>query len=901
MDSESYSQRLSVGTMDYNPDDADGMTLSTRLTNPPFEFPARRPSDAASDYIPPPLPTFSFNPGNLHAPTSSTSTITAARPIGHRRRPSELIGDGPPSPRMLGTSPANSDVDTSNPTQPNAGATPRGPGPGRRGHAHRRSQAMSSMDLTAITLGGPPTLIVGSAPTSPADKKHDFQNHVSRPLSRSAVELIPQPSPPASPAKQPNRLRSDLPLPEQRPRPASMISTDTSSSLSTIRPNHSRVGSAVPGSKAEDNSADRIKARPKTADASLLVSKMSKSAEHIPDVPFIRRSSLGIGPLGLGRQSSDAEGVSETESFKEKKSAKKDKKKKKKRKDGVRVGNEDGRKRTSTPNETYDLTQGPAEKWESASSHNSRSGTEDNCFKKTDSSQSRKQKKVRHWAGAIFPLKNKRTHAKRPLSRRSPTPPPILTRTNSDMGSIEVNFDEDNTVIIRTPTNPTAPKQSSQDKTEENDKSFENSWKPRSFYEQGIENDTFSPVIDLDAALGPFNTPEMGAGRIAGSAFSQATKRMYSGGRRGEFIGPEMRYHRRAESAPEMPPFDRSALGGFPRLGSDSAMANADVFYEEEEDAFLAENESQTMEDHAVSDHTDPDFSSVIEEANEDDLPPSSSETLQPATHDSTPTELRTSRDDGLGIQVAEETASMDDGPGESVFDDDGQEDNDDGNTNTSSQPQLHDQKSLEIVQVDQWAQSRTRHHPRSPDLSPHMLAIEKRPCSSPLDLNSGLSQLTLPSRHASSSAFPSPDPSNMSFEGPRSATASSMTDNTTFNHSLHDQRQSSFEDVPSLSSSASTRTNPRGRFSSSFYPQSSGERFESFSNPMPPRTSPSNSAKRASLVSLSRLVGGSYGEKSKLSHEEKPPADETEKSRRRSHRVSRLMFWKSKDKQNTT
>lgn len=893
----SSSLRVPVGTMDYNPDDLDGVTLHNRHPNPPFEFPPRSSTDAMRDYTPAALPAFSFNPGNIHASTPSTSTITAPRPIGHRRRPSERIGaDGPPSPRMMGTSPGTADGENTTLPPPGMSAPPRGPG--RRGHAHRRSQAMSSMDLTALTLAAPPTapptLTVGSAPTTPADKKYDFNGQMSRPMSRSAIDLLPQPSPPASPAKQPMTLRPDFTF-HDRPRPVSMISTETSSSLSTVRPNHSRVSSVAPSNKLEgSSSAETIKARPKTADAGVLMSKLSKPSEHFSEMSFLRRSSVGMGPLGLGRQSSETVDMSDTESIKEKHSSKKNKKKKKKRKEEENATFEEQKRRWNSlsTERKLDITDPSAEKWESASSFNSRSGAEDSLPRKGDGSHSKKQKKVRNWAGHIFPLKNKRTHVKRPLSRRSPTPPPILTRTNSDLGSVEVNFDEDNTVIIRTPTNPNIPKQTSQDTEEESDKAFEKAWKPRSFYEQGLENDTFSPVIDLDAALGPFNTPEMGAGRIAGSAFSQATKRMYSGGRRGEFVGPEMRYHRRAESAPEMPPFDRSALVGFPRLGSDNAMASVDVFYEEEEDAFLAEHQSPTTKDKDQADieQANAELSSVIDEESEGDMLPSSSETLQAVQRPKSALVL--SRDDGLGIQVAND-AVEEDGPGDAVEEEGVEEEHD------TSHRQVQNKNSVEIVEADQWAHPRAPHHANhSPDLSPHMLAIEKRPCSSPLDLNSGLSQLTLPSRHASSSAFPSPDPSNMSFDGPRSATASSMTDHTTFNQSLHDQRQSSFEDVPSLSSSASTRTNPRGRFSSSFYPHSSSERRESF-NALPPRSSHSNSAKRSSLVSLSRLVGASYGEKSKLSHEEKPPADETEKTRRKSNRVSRLMFWKSKDKQN--
>ncbi|RAO66135.1 uncharacterized protein BHQ10_002147 [Talaromyces amestolkiae] len=854
------------------------------------------------DYTPAQLPAFSFNPGNIHASTPSTSTVTAPRPIGHRRRPSELIGqDGPPSPRMMGTSPGTADGE--NATVPAPGMSAPSRGPGRRGHAHRRSQAMSSMDLTALTLAAPPIapqiLTVGSAPTTPADSKHDFQGHMSRPMSRSAVDLLPQPSPPVSPAKQPMTLRPDFTF-HDRPRPVSMISTETSSSLSTVRPNHSRVSSAAPSNKIEGSSStETIKARPKTADAGVLMSKLSRPSEHFSEMSFLRRSSVGMGPLGLGRQSSETVDMSDTESIKDKHSSKKNKKKKKRRKEEGNATFEEQKRRWNSlsTERTLDITQDPsAEKWESASSFNSRSGAEDSHPRRGDDCHGKKQKKVRNWAGHIFPLKNKRTHVKRPLSRRSPTPPPILTRTNSDLGSIEVNFDEDNTVIIRTPTNPNIPKQTTQDTEGESDKAFEKAWKPRSFYEQGVENDTFSPVIDLDAALGPFNTPEMGAGRIAGSAFSQATKRMYSGGRRGEFVGPEMRYHRRAESAPEMPPFDRSALIGFPRLGSDNAMASVDVFYEEEEDAFLAEHQSPTMKDQAQADveQANAELSSVIDEESEGDMLPSSSETLQAVQRPKSALVL--SRDDGLGIQVADDTV-VEDGPGDAVEEEEEEEAKE--NETTLSHHQTQNKNSVEIVEADQWAHPRVPHHANhSPELSPHMLAIDKRPCSSPLDLNSGFSQLTLPSRHTSSSAFPSPDPSNMSFDGPRSATASSMTDHTTFNQSLHDQRQSSFEDVPSLSSSASTRTNPRGRISSSFYPHSSSERRESF-NALPPRSSHSNSAKRSSLVSLSRLVGASYGEKSKLSHEEKPPADEAEKTRRKSNRVSRLMFWKSKDKQN--
>jgi hypothetical protein len=748
-------------------------------------------------------------------------------------------------------------------------------GPGRRGHAHRRSAAISSMDLTALSKAFPASPVGGSAPCTPAGARqdHGFQDDISQPMSRSATSLY-HPSPPASPAKPPSDPVAGAQAPivviqGATPRPLSIVSTDTSSSLSTVRPGHSRANSAAPSSKV-DASPSPPKVRPKTADASLF---LSPSGDHLSpgDLQLPRAAS---GPDAAGPRRFSSPEIPQTKGDK--------KKKKKKRRLGDDFGSRGSWGNLPREDDTGDSSGGDV--WESASSTHSRSGAENKASEKPHKSN-KKQKKVRSWAGAIFPLKSKRPHAKKPLSRRSPTPPPILTRTNSDLGSIDVNFDDDeNIVVIRTPTNPNAPKPPQQSLDTALDPKFEKSWKPRSFYEQNLENDVFSPVIDLDAALGPFNTPEMSSDRVAGSAFSIATKRMYSGGRRGEFVGPEMRYHRRAESAPEMQPFDRSALG-FNRFGGSSTMVHADVFYEEEEDAFLAESQSPNPADQSVWSDSD----GIGESAQ-----PSSCDTLETVIHATASEDEPTSG--GLGIQVmatkewASDAAEAQDGPADLVIHDDPVEAGPGANVASP----FESKKSVEIVESDDWP-SRAP-NPPSPDVSPRSMSFAKRPYSSPVDF--GYPQLTLPGHRASSSsAFPSPAPSNISFDAPRSATASSMTDHTSFHH-FQDQPRSSTEDVPSLTSSASTRTNHRPRLSS-FYVRSSGERSASFSTSNPPRSSHSNSAKRSSLVSLSRLVGGSHGEKSKLSYEEKPPADETEKTKKKGNRISRLMhFWKVKEKQ---
>lgn len=91
-----------------------------------------------------------------------------------------------------------------------------------------------------------------------------------------------------------------------------------------------------------------------------------------------------------------------------------------------------------------------------------------------------------------------------------------------------------------------------------------------------------SPIIDLDAALGPFNTP---SGRDSewdtynrGSGPSSRAKRMHSAAGMGNFGGPGMHYHRRAASSPE---FENPRFG-IRHLNSSSTMA--DVFEEDEED-----------------------------------------------------------------------------------------------------------------------------------------------------------------------------------------------------------------------------------------------------------------------------------------------------------------------------
>jgi hypothetical protein len=840
---------------------------SVSVSNLPFVFPPSEPCDLTAaipeseGYIPPDLPSFSFKPGGLPASTPTSHL----RPSGHRR---ELVGtDGSTTASVSGiVSGSGENLQPTPSSLPAPGPGFGSNGPGRRGHAHRRSAAISSVDLSAISKAFPTNPAGGSAPCTPADfnHSHSFGEEMVTPVSRSVTSLN-RATPPDSPAK--------LVAPEDScpggkvgfndnatviPRPVSIISTETSSSLSTVRPNTSNVTSTV---FKNMSAGPQPHTRPRTADPVVSLAKdvLSGFAEgsNLKRPVSVPDSLQSRGELSEGHDSKRKKHFWDEHRWK------------------------DSFKRTSMEEESPKMSHDVSRKVFGPSPISNSQLSAENRSQKLHTS--RKKQKMRSWADAIFPLKGKRRYSKKSVvSRRTPTPP--LKRANSDLVSLcDVDFDDDNTVIIHTPNNLNPPKPAFPELQTSIDSVFENSWKPKSFYEQRLENEAFSPVIDLDAALGPFNTPDLSCNLVAGSAFSIATRRMYSGGRRGEFIGPEMRYHRRAESAPEMPPFDRSALGNI-RLSGNPAIANADVFYEEEEDAFLAGNNTSISSTDSLS---------IIGHSQRG-----------PSSVDSTMGIKggRVLADEGLRIQ----TRVMD-----SPCNPRSSSKADTKPWGITPEHLLQKQafpvaevlcqpkKSIEIVESDDWS-SQVLNAPSS-NVSPHFTPIDMRPCSSPVDFAYTGPHLPLSIDVPSSPAFPSPDLSNISFDAPRSAAASSMTDQTTFNSTYHDPIHGSSEDVPSLTSSASTMTNSKPRHSDTFYDQSSGERSASFSNQILRRNGNSNTTKRSSLVSLSRFVGVSHGEKSKLSYEEKPPGEEAENSKKKGNRFSRLMhFWKTKEKSKT-
>jgi len=466
----------------------------------------------------------------------------------------------------------------------------------------------------------------------------------------------------------------------------------------------------------------------------------------------------------------------------------------------------------------------------------------------------KQQKKARSW-GSILSRKSKQRASEDPsISSDSPTPP---LRDFAPLGNFpleEVNFDDDTTCVIHTPQYD-APKPS---------KGPFPQWRSPD-YNSSRDVEALSPVLDLDAALATFNGSDNDDDPSGASGFSSAKRRMHSSGVTGAFIGPGMHYHRRAESAPVMAPVDYQTFG-IHRLGSNPAMA--DVFEEDEEDENHGQDtQRRTRGSSKTRDDTD----------------------LTGLKHGSTkPNPRRAISNNSDTVRKANSSQDPAD---------------------NSLKPFCHENKANEnppVEIVDAVEEPRFSTLTKSSDdstITPTLSQHQPDALSLADSMDFALSR---PSPYydqlETTSSVSSPDFINGSFDTPRLHTAnSSITDRTTWSSSRPGEpgQWLSTEDVPSLTSSASTMiSGPHPRLSNSGGARPLEERSASFSAAVPRRTRPVSAGKRASLASLSRLVGSSYGEKSKLSIESRAQDQADKSEKKKGNRISRLMkFWKSKEK----
>ncbi|KAL7798053.1 hypothetical protein V8C37DRAFT_243319 [Trichoderma ceciliae] len=844
-------------------------------------------SDKASRHAA--LPAFSFNPGASlppdprgflsppHSPSSAKPIPASNRPMGHghRRGGSEFVGgrlrEGS-SIAVMSTSPPKNEFELKTPTlQP----------PPRRGHRRGMSATIPATDLSI--LFAPPAIGSlpqgNSAPNSPTifSRKDDLPPIGSDfPLPESMQlktddQVADTSKAPQVPPEE--HLKMAKPMMRTRvgfsdtlefiPRPLSLVSNDTSSTV-TVRPGHSVSGSvssiiSIASLNGRDGTnplsrtptGEPLESRPSTAGAVL-----ERTADlQIADEPLTsprRRNSI---PALINI--ADADGVESNVSTPTKPA---------KRwsffgLDAFASGSPI--KRRPSTSSSSDSTPRPIDGI-SCSDRGSESsldttealpGKPKKGSKKGDGKK-KKKKKVKGWAGSILPLKG---HKKRGKSSavRPPTPPASVSQLDDDE---EDEAERD----IREPTvdPPTINITVSPSLPEPSEPPIR------------LSEDVSYPMIDLDAALGPFNTPLSynaeweAAQRAAGTPGSR--RRLHSAQGLKGFSGPGMHYHRRAESAPDLPPFDfRSSIH---RFGSSSTMA--DVFEEDEEDDDGLGNARSELE--------------TSEESDGETTPPAVMPVLKQPFLGPSDKVLGKMRRRSAGL-MERESSSLHAVRAE------------------VSKASLHGETITEEFtmpffrapafqgrrdSVDSGAPSAPspRQIPTTADLS-----VDEHPLVLP---SAGITPLSPHSASYASSSHPSPR-SPMSIDAQRISTAPSSVTDDSF-HSLlmgepgPEVRISMDYDVPSLASSNSAMTRdssfipvPRPR-----QPLSRDQRPVSMSAPIGRR--------RSSLASLSRLISSSHGERSKLSMEvtlDNEPESRKSKSSK-TKRLGRMMqFWKpSKD-----
>jgi hypothetical protein len=755
-----------------------------------------------------------------------------ARNTGHRRRGSEFVGGGSDgshltSPTMVSTSPSKTDH-----------IRPQGPpvsGPATGRHRHRRSEAVSISGIDAsefIKANAVAKHRAGSAPSTPSDTIQspffppDNSPRVNQPVSGPSNRSVASTSRArreSAPGVRPRVGFSDTV--DVIPRPLSLISSETEGSSSTFRGTHSLTGSinsfaaASPPTQSAPtfvltNEHGSPRRRPNTADTAT------------PSPSSFVKSKISTGEDGLTRRPVSA---SESPSLSTSSTSPSTKKKH----FWFSYSNDSSPKTTPSLEKTDPISALPAFAPASPSPV---------VRPKTspERSASIRKRKVRTWTGHLFSRKSRHPSTK-VKGRRTPTPP-LLTRQKSDQTN-EI-FDADDTIVLRN-----SPDQQIKilEKPEVTCVTKPTTSSAHRFEPDGLVT---SPLLDLDAALCPFgseeklaneeNTPRGASSRIS---------RLHSSERRTpmDAFGS---FHRRAESAPQMAPVNRSAFGVH-RLGSSTSIAD-DVFDEEEEDDFLA-NEKVPGRMTTITPDTAPSAS-----ISRGDVARSLRSKQQPVQRQNSRSE-RTVANNGLGIANAHDVVDR-----------------------------------IAIVDTEEDLESHPARSSNSTITAPVISEADllKRPASSPMEFLYGAPQTSYASstegRTAPSSAISSPDADYTSFDNPPRLSRYAGEQN------LEVVLRASNDDLPSLTDSVSTGVMPR--FSSSAGTRSSTEqRAVSFCGPSQVKSG--QAWKRASLASLNRLIPGSANG-SKLRFEETAAPAEAEKATKKNNRMSRLMhFWRSKER----
>ncbi|SMR42103.1 unnamed protein product [Zymoseptoria tritici ST99CH_1E4] len=385
------------------------------------------------------------------------------------------------------------------------------------------------------------------------------------------------------------------------------------------------------------------------------------------------------------------------------------------------------------------------------------------------------------------------------------------------------------------------------------------------------DTDDYGIMLDLDAALGPFNTSSLGSQRPRRGLHSSRGVREF-GGMGGQFAPS----HSRTYSAPALAAFDHG------RSSTPPQAAMADVFEEEEEDEAAANRMVRPDSPHAcsVDDHSA--LGVHLVETADFAL---TDVTATPSLDDGweIPASSYSSRSPHLSAPMLERRPS-------SIIED--------------TIPE--ECSPVEPAIVESYEEPRASSLTKSSDSSEASTIL-----GAPIDI------LALPVGHIcekthetySSSAFSSPDFNRRqsSFDTSRVGTsASSITDNrtmssyTTLDHS-HEVR-GSVDDVPSLTSSRSTMLS---MLHANLSRRDVGGSRTPSVNSSSQNLASAQQRKRSSIHSLSQLMGGTFGSRSTGTEDGRPRTSMssalTAGPKKKEHRLKKLMFWKSKHRQSGT
>jgi hypothetical protein len=868
------SQSAGIGAPLYQRRPAPSADMVEMVPNPDFSFPMRAPDATSEPHTSKArpmslqayptarrgsmpharrqksvnaLPEFSFNPAGSTQPATENSPPvspglspnTPARPIhGHRRGGSELIGGNARTGAMslLSTSPTK-DGSLSPPTA----TMLTGPPAGRRGHAHRRSGAVSSHDLSSIM--SPPPAKTGSAPSTPSNANdfkfgHSVNKSISQPCLRNSSsddETTPRP---------PSRARVGFSDKVEYIRPLSTISSETETSLSTFR-GHSAtnslssiIGGSGPSSqfgRSVQPSLSTIEdegRRPSTAGA-VLDKIMSNSRDEVASDPH-RLSAI---PRSIPSAGSSPTSPNMT-----------------KRRHFFRL---ESRRNETFAHKLPASASDPALSRFIETSQTSPVADENESVEEEDKAKSSSRKsglkprKVKSWANSIIPRKGKQSKKSK---RRASTPPPESAPDAEDTDTSEdidfsPNFDDDNSVTIVSPLADVTPRPKVNTDYA--------SWQPRQL--QRVDSDVMSPIIDMDAALGPFNTPTGNAPRNQQRGFGAHRRAMHSAN------GPAPS-HRRTESAPELVPFEFRPSA----VASTSPMA--DVFEEEEpeDDPSALKETPKAVEPEPIE---EPKVQAVETDIVQDG----------PA--------INWNFKNGLGLKRIEIPSGVESDEPVSPR-----------ATTQPSENEARDSSTVEVVEDYEEPRTSSLTHSSDSTVTPQATVDEMKEHQPSMAVPLPLSQQSLMTPDTVTSSFSSPDyrSSQASFDTPRVGTAASSINDypnmpsPRFGEPGPELRIST-DDVPSLTSSRSTMTSAMQNAFALATPRRPGDRSASLCSA--PSEIESRRRKRSSIASLSRLINSSYGEKSKLSIEQRPQSEYLEPAKeqnKNNKRLSKLKFWKS-------